>query len=115
MMKPKSQISLRHYTHFVSGIQKLLEEARRQAARSINAVLTATYWEVGRRIVEFEQGGETKAGYGEELLKRLAHDLTQRFGRGFSERNLEQMRLFYTGWPISQTLSAKSESHKLSA
>jgi hypothetical protein len=48
-----------------------------------NALMTATYWEVGRRIVEFEQGGEKRAGYGEELLARLADDLTARFGRGF--------------------------------
>jgi hypothetical protein len=71
--------------------------------------MTATYWEIGRRIVESEQGGEKRAGYGEALLKRLAEDLTARLGRGFSERNLEQMRLFYSFWPISQTLSAKSE------
>jgi hypothetical protein len=71
--------------------------------------MTATYWEIGRRIVEFEQGGEARAGYGEALLKRLAEDLTARLGRGFSERNLEQMRLFYSFWPISQTVSAKSE------
>lgn len=65
-------------------------------------------WEIGRRIVEFEQGGQGRAEYGVALLKRLSSDLTAEFGRGFSERNLEQMRLFYTGWPISQTPSAKS-------
>jgi hypothetical protein len=51
--------------------------------------------------------GCARAGYGEELLKRLARDLSKRFGRGFSERNLEQMRAFYLGWPIPQTASAK--------
>jgi predicted nuclease of restriction endonuclease-like (RecB) superfamily len=58
--------------------------------------------------VEGEQAGGKRAGYGKELLKRLSSDLTARFGRGFSQRNLEQMRLFYLGWRISQTLSAKS-------
>jgi predicted nuclease of restriction endonuclease-like (RecB) superfamily len=58
--------------------------------------------------VEGEQSGGKRAGYGKELLKRLSSDLTTRFGRGFSQRNLEQMRLFYLGWRISQTLSAKS-------
>jgi hypothetical protein len=57
--------------------------------------------------VEFEQGGEKRAEYGEALLKQLAADLSARYGRGFSERNLEQMRRFYMSWPISQTLSAK--------
>ena len=71
------------------------------------AEATRTYWEVGRRIMEFEQGGKGRAEYGAELLQRLAIDLTQRFGRGFSLRNLRTMRSFYAGWPIRQTLSAE--------
>ncbi|OGH56409.1 MAG: hypothetical protein A3G34_01830 [Candidatus Lindowbacteria bacterium RIFCSPLOWO2_12_FULL_62_27] len=55
------------------------------------------------------RSGRGRAGYGEELLKRLAVDLTGRFGRGFSERNVRQMRQFYLSWPIRQTLSAKSQ------
>ncbi|MCO6459547.1 MAG: hypothetical protein J5I93_29895 [Pirellulaceae bacterium] len=70
----------------------------------------ATYWEIGRRIVEFEQGGEARAEYGAGLLKRLGKDLTARFGRGFSERNLRQMRAFHQGWDIWQTPSAKFEA-----
>jgi predicted nuclease of restriction endonuclease-like (RecB) superfamily len=96
------------YHDIEAGIVGLVESARSSAVRSVNALMTATYWEIGRRIVEFEQGGETRAGYGEGLIQRLAQDLTQRFGRGFSPRNLEQMRLFYLGWPISQTPSAQS-------
>ncbi len=95
------------YDHILSGMIDLLEQARQAAARSVNAIMTATYWEVGRRIVEVEQGGKRRAEYGKTLLKRLAEDLTAKFGRGFSERNLEQMRLFYSSWKISQTLSAK--------
>lgn len=73
--------------------------------------MTASYWEIGRRIVEFEQGGEDRAAYGEALIRRLGADLSQRFGRGFGWRNLAQMRAFYLAWPteqILQTLSAKS-------
>jgi predicted nuclease of restriction endonuclease-like (RecB) superfamily len=98
------------YGDLVKGMVALLGDARRQTARSVNAILTATYWEMGRRIVEFEQEGAERATYGEELLKRLAEDLTSRFGRGFSRRNLQQMRLFYQAYPqekIWQTLSAK--------
>jgi len=73
----------------------LLEEARRQSARSVNAILTATYWEIGRRIVEFQQPGEQRADYGDVLLKRLSDDLRKRFGKGFGWRNLFQMRAFY--------------------
>jgi predicted nuclease of restriction endonuclease-like (RecB) superfamily len=98
------------YSGVHSGIVALLESARRAAARSVNALMTATYWEIGRRIVEFEQGGQDRATYGEALIKRLSADLSSRFGRGFSARNLEQMRSFYQAWPIdsiSQTASAK--------
>jgi predicted nuclease of restriction endonuclease-like (RecB) superfamily len=89
-------------------ISHVITEARRSSVRAVNTVMTATYWEVGRRIVEFEQGGERRAAYGQELLRRLAEDLTERFGRGFSERNLLQMRFFYLGWQIPQNDSAES-------
>ena len=98
------------YDTVLAEVAVLLETAHRAAARSVNAVMTATYWQIGRRLVEVEQGGKERADYGTQLLKRLSADLTQRFGRGFSERNLEQMRLFYQTWPISQTVSAKSIS-----
>lgn len=94
------------YRDVLESVSALLEEGRRSAARTINAVLTATYWLVGKRLVEFEQGGRERAAYGSELLKRLSSDLGSRLGRGFSERNLEQMRLFYLQSMNPQTLSA---------
>ena len=96
------------YGEVHGAIVALLDAARRAAVRHVNVLMSASYWGVGRRIVEFEQSGAARAGYGEALLRRLAVDLTARFGRGFSKRNLEQMRLFYLGWPIAQTLSAQS-------
>lgn len=104
------------YRLLAAGIQELLEHARLRAAKAVNTVLTATYWEVGHRIVQFEQHGKSRAAYGEALLKMLAKELTIRLGKGFSERNLEQMRLLYLSHPvgnISQTLSAKSALSKL--
>jgi predicted nuclease of restriction endonuclease-like (RecB) superfamily len=101
------------YAAVHTDIVALLESARRAAARSVNALMTASYWEIGRRIVEFEQGGQERAGYGDALLLRLAGDLSARFGSGFSRRNLQQMRLFYLSWPpeqIWQTPSAKLPS-----
>src|SRR5690349_17159885 len=80
--------------------------------------MTATYWSVGRRIVESEQGGEGRARYGKALLKRLSADLTSRFGRGFSVDNLEMMRLFYLTYQpgeISETVSRKSDMAHLAA
>jgi predicted nuclease of restriction endonuclease-like (RecB) superfamily len=95
------------YGKLVGELSRLLDAARRTSARAVNSVMTATYWELGRRIIEFEQGGKKRAGYGEELLDRLARDLMDRFGRGFSQRNLRNFRTFYLEWPIRQTVSAK--------
>ena len=102
------------YTGLVTGIAELLDSARHVSARTVNAVMTATYWEIGRRIVEFEQGGKRRAEYGERVLEQLALDLTTRFGRGFSLRNLRSFRMFYIAWPIRQTLSAESSQTKCS-
>ena len=98
------------YGNLVGGIVGMLEAARRTAARAVNAVMTATYWEIGRRIVEHEQHGSERAEYGVVLLKELGRDLTARFGRGFGWRNLFQMRAFYLSFPDEklQTLSAIS-------
>ncbi len=92
-------------------IVSLVEESRREAARRVNAVMTATYWEIGRRIVESEQGGKERADYGQALLQRLSVDLSARFGRGFGVDSLESMRLFYKAYPpraISESLVRKS-------
>src|ERR1700742_2700716 len=75
------------YRDTLSDVVALLDEGRRSAARSINALMTATYWLVGRRIVESEQGGQERAAYGQALLQRLSADLTSRFGRGFGADN----------------------------
>ena len=99
------------YSELLGSVSELLETARHASVRAVNAFMTATYWEVGRRVVEFEQGGEKRAGYGEELLARLAEDLTTRFGRGFSRQNLQRFRQFYLSQPanaIRSTLSGKS-------
>jgi predicted nuclease of restriction endonuclease-like (RecB) superfamily len=99
------------YPTLLTGIGALLEESRRAVVRAANCFMTATYWEVGRRIVEFEQGGKRRAEYGEELLERLSRDLTDRHGRGFGVVNLSHMKKFYLCWPVAkilQTLSEKS-------
>ena len=103
--------ALTGYDKVLAGMVELLETARHVSARTVNAVMTATYWELGRRIVEVEQGGSRRAGYGEELLERLSADLTKRFGRGFSRQNLQLFRLFYQTYApskICQTLSGES-------
>ncbi|MHC5738002.1 DUF1016 N-terminal domain-containing protein [Nostoc sp.] len=92
------------YENTLTDLIELLESSRRAAARSVNAMMTATYWQIGRRIVELEQGGEKRAEYGAAVIKKLSEDLTVRFGKGFSKTNLEQMRRFYLEWQIAQTV-----------
>jgi predicted nuclease of restriction endonuclease-like (RecB) superfamily len=99
------------YPALLKDLRGLLESARRASARAVNALMTATYWEIGHRIVEFEQRGAQRAEYGAELLVKLSADLTRHFGRGFSPDNLESMRRFYRASPgakISEAVSRKS-------
>ncbi|MGC8491986.1 MAG: PDDEXK nuclease domain-containing protein [Syntrophobacteraceae bacterium] len=98
-----------HYDSILEDISKVIDAARKSAARSVNCIMTAAYWLIGHRIVELEQKGEARAEYGEELIERLAADLIARYGRGFSVRNVWQMKAFYLAWPIPQTVSAQSE------
>ena len=105
------------YDAMLKRVAQLIDEARRASARTVNALMTATYWLIGHHIVEFELSGKKRAEYGEELLERLAADLTDRFGRGFSRPNLQQMRQFYQAFPleqICQTVSDKSSLTRIS-
>ena len=98
------------YEAVFGDVSKIIDAARESAVRSVNAAMTAAYWLVGHRIVEFEQSGEERAEYGTALIERLAADLTHRFGRGFSRQNIQHMRLVYLSYPpdkIRQTVSGK--------
>ncbi len=100
------------YATLIADIGSLLEQGRRQAYNAVNSILVQTYWEVGKRIVEYEQKGKEKAEYGSALLDKLAGDLTLRYGKGFSRRNVLDMRRFYLNYQNWQTVSAKlSWSH----
>lgn len=107
-LAPKSAALPAGYGDIRGDIVGLVNSARQAAARNVNSLMTASYWEIGRRIVDAEQKGKRRAGYGEQLIERLSLDLTQQFGRGFSADNLENMRRFYSAHPvekISETLS----------
>ena len=73
----------------------LIESARRQTVAAVNVAMVYTYYEIGRQIVEEEQGGKTRAGYGERLIRDLSSRLTGRFGKGWSVENLTLMRKFF--------------------
>ena len=85
-------------------LRGLIIQARQQAFRNVNTIQVQTYWQIGRHIVEFEQGGEARATYGKRLLEELATALTGEFGKGFDASNLRYMRLFYQTFPIRDAL-----------
>jgi hypothetical protein len=88
-------------------LRALILQARQQALRAVDVVQVRTSWEMGRHIVEFEQGGAERAKYGARLLSRLAERLTAEFGKGFDERNLRHMRAFFQAFPIWDALRPK--------
>jgi len=85
-------------------LRELIQGARQKALRAVDAVQVQTCWEIGRHIVEFEQGGAARAEYGIRLIPILAESLTREFGRGFDASNLRYMRLFYQAFPIRDAL-----------
>lgn len=128
MTKPIKKTALldERYETIFDDVASVIDVAQASAVRSVNAIMTAAYWLIGQYIVEFEQAGSKQANYGEEIVKRLATDLSARFGRGFSGRNIWQMRAFYLAWPdlkeisgehvnpsILQTLSAESSLRRI--
>ena len=88
----------------LSALRSLIQTSRQQALRAVDAVQVQTCWEIGRHIVEFEQGGSTRAAYGARLLPLLARSLSEEFGRGFDVSNLRHMRVFYQLFPIRDAL-----------
>ena len=100
------------YQDLLQNIGTALNNGRQKAVNQVNQAIVETNWNIGRYIVLYEQAGHEKAEYGSETLKRLSHDLSERYGRGFGMSNVNKMRKLYLTFPILQTLSAKlSWSH----
>lgn len=98
-----------NYQNLLQEVSNLLETARRKTVRQINTIITQTYWQIGRLIVEEEQKGRERAGYGEYLISRLSKDLTKKFEKGFTIANLKNVRQFYFVYPKLYSLRAKSK------
>ncbi|MBA3046734.1 DUF1016 family protein [Patescibacteria group bacterium] len=96
-----------NYFNLIDNIGSLLEQARKDVYYAVNKILVQTYWEIGKKIVEFEQSGKERAEYGSGLLDRLSDDLIERYGRGFSAYNLRKMRQFYSMFQKWETVSPK--------
>jgi len=82
-----------------TDVAEILDAGRRASYQTVNTILVHTYWRIGRRIVEEEQNGAAKAEYGQKLIVDLSRYLGERFGRGFSEANLKNMRQFFLRFP----------------
>ncbi|MEW6653672.1 MAG: PDDEXK nuclease domain-containing protein [Bacteroidota bacterium] len=106
-MKSKKQncVVKKSYSSLIEDIGELLKTGRKQFYSSANTILVYTYWQIGKRIVEFEQGGKKKSVYGSKLLDVLSRDLKSMYGKGFSRTNLIFFRLLYLNYQKSQTLS----------
>ena len=107
----KSDSLDKRYQLVYDDVSGIVDVARAHAARSVNSIMAAAYWLIGQHIVEFEQEGRERANYGEEIIKRLSVDLSARFGRGFSVRNLWLMRSFLLSHQELKTVSAESGDH----
>ncbi len=83
------------FISFYEKVKEILEGARNEVYRKANTEMLQAYWNVGREIVEEEQKGKDRAGYGNYLIKNLSAKLTKSFGKGFTQSNLRYMRLFY--------------------
>jgi predicted nuclease of restriction endonuclease-like (RecB) superfamily len=86
-------------TPLLDALRGLIVRARQQVLRHVDVVQVQTYWHIGRHILEFEQGGQSRAAYGKQLLPLLAQALSHEFGKGFDERNLRNMRAFFQQFP----------------
>ena len=95
----KSNQTLSNSSHLFAEIREVLVTARRTAYKAVNFAMVTAYWNVGRLIVEDEQQGNTRAGYGKAILADLAKRLTDEFGKGFDERELRRIRQFYLVFP----------------
>jgi predicted nuclease of restriction endonuclease-like (RecB) superfamily len=93
------------YQQLVDKIGERYQSAHGNIVSAVNTQMLYAYWEIGKYIVEFEQGGIERADYGLFLMEQLAKDLSLRYGRGFSRSNLNYMRLLYNKYPICVTLS----------
>lgn len=93
----------------INDIKTILHNAKSRVYQTINSTMTRTYWEIGKRIVEEEQQGKSRAAYGKEILENISNELTKEFGKGFSVANLKNMRQFYLTFSKRQTVSSEFE------
>lgn len=113
-MEESKQIIVKNEEQLFDAISRLIEESRRQVAKAVNTAMVYTYYGVGQYIVEFEQGGKERAAYGKEVLKRLSARLTEKYGKGWSEDNLENCRKLFLNYSITEPAVRKLNKETIS-
>jgi hypothetical protein len=113
MKKTPVTTTTKELAPLITELRGLIHSARHAVATTVNTLQVMTNFEIGRRIVEHEQKGAERAGYGKELLKTLSVQLTEEFGKGFSKANLEYMRRFYLEWRHRDPQIAQKPSGQL--
>ena len=113
-MEESKQIIVKNEEQLFDAISHLIDESRRQVAKAVNTAMVYTYYSVGQYIVEFEQGGKVRAAYGKEVLKRLSARLTEQYGKGWSEDNLENCRKLFLNYSITEPVVRKLNQETIS-
>jgi len=90
----KKEIALSN-KKLIQNIEELIIKAKTKTATAVNTVMVYTYYSIGKMIIEYEQKGKNRAGYGEATIKNLSLHLTKRFGKGWTKENLKLMRRFF--------------------
>jgi predicted nuclease of restriction endonuclease-like (RecB) superfamily len=99
-----ASLAVPEFSPLVGQLREVIQRARQQAVRAVDILQVRTCWEIGRYIIEYEQRGQDRAAYGEQLLARVAATLSAEFGAGFDESNLRRMRKFFLAFPKQDAL-----------
>ncbi|MCI8311410.1 MAG: DUF1016 domain-containing protein [Lachnospiraceae bacterium] len=102
-----ADLNITSYEDIYSKIKETLLQSRSQAYSAVNFAMVQAYWQIGCIIVEYEQAGNVRAGYGKSVLQELSNRLTKDFGKGFSVRTLQQMKKFYVMFPNTNALRSQ--------
>ncbi|MDP8211908.1 MAG: DUF1016 N-terminal domain-containing protein [Candidatus Zapsychrus exili] len=95
-----TQLTKSAYQQLLTDISYIYQEAKERSNKIVDSILTKAYWEIGKKIVEIDQGGQERASYDKQIIEKLSEGLTERLGKGFSVENLRKMRRFYISYPI---------------
>ena len=90
----------------INEVKRIIEESKKKVISYVNTTLLYTYWNIGKRIVEY-QGGLERAKYGDKLIERLSIELTKEYGSGFTKSNLKRMKQFYTYYSKVNSVSSQ--------